>query len=159
MGSDYINQKPRRLSKTQICIVVAIDSNKNMVAIICGHGKPSSDRIYKTLHNHIRPNLIIVHDGEKAHNKLIRELNLKSEIYKANTKDSLYFEKMALINNMCSWIKRYIWRFIGMDVENLQTYLNWFIYLQRCKRDNDKWPKSERILRHLILERTRYTRK
>lgn len=46
-----------------------------------------------------------------------------------------------------------------MYVENLQTYLNWFIYLQRCKRDNDKWPKSERILRHLILERTRYTRK
>lgn len=46
-----------------------------------------------------------------------------------------------------------------MDVENLQTYLNWFIYLQRCKRDNDKWPKSEHILRHLILERTRYTRK
>ena len=66
---------------------------------------------------------------------------------------------MGLINNMCSWIKRYIWRFIGMYVENLQTYLNWFIYLQRCKRDNDKWPKSERILRHLILERTRYTRK
>lgn len=159
LGSDYINQKPRGLSKTQICIVVAIDSNKNMVAIICGHGKPSSDRIYKTLHNHIRSNSIIVHDGEKAHNKLIRELNLKSEVYKANTKDSSYFEKMGLINNMCSWIKRYIWRFIGMDVENLQTYLNWFIYLQRCKRDNDKWPKSERILRHLILERTRYTRK
>lgn len=159
LGSDYINQKPRGLSKTQICIVVAIDSNKNMVAIICGHGKPSSDRIYKTLHNHIRPNSIIVHDGEKAHNKLIRELNLKSEVYKANTKDSSYFEKMGLINNMCSWIKRYIWRFIGMDVENLQTYLNWFIYLQRCKRDNDKWSKSERILRHLILERTRYTRK
>lgn len=130
-----------------------------MVVIICGHGKCSSDRIYKTLHNHIRPNSIIVNDGEKAHNKLIRELNLKSEVYKANTKDSSYFEKMALINNMCSWIKRYIWRFIGMDVENLQTYLNWFIYLQRCKRDNDKWPKSERILRHLILERTRYTRK
>ena len=52
---------------------------------------------------------------------------------------------------------------IGATLEaifkNLQTYLNWFIYLQRCKRDNDKWPKSERILRHLILERTRYTRK
>ena len=122
-----------------------------MVAIICGHGKPSSDCIYKTLHNHIRPNSIIVHDGEKAHNKLIRELNLKSEVYKANAKDSSYFEKIGLINN--------IWRFIGMYVENLQTYLNWFIYLQRCKRDNDKWPKSERILRHLILERTRYTRK
>ena len=66
---------------------------------------------------------------------------------------------MALINNMCGWIKRYIWRFIGMDVENLQTYLNWYVYLLRCQRDNDKWAKNERILRHLLLERTRYTRK
>ena len=51
---------PRGLSKTKICIVLAIDSNKNM----------------------------------------------------------------AMINNMCSWLKRYIWRFIGMEVENLQSYLN-----------------------------------
>lgn len=58
------NEKhPRGLSKTKICIVVAIDSNKNM----------------------------------------------------------------AMINNMCGWLKRYIWRFIGMEVENLQSYLNWFI--------------------------------
>ena len=90
------NEKhPRGLSKTKICIVVAIDSNKNM----------------------------------------------------------------AMINNMCGWLKRYIWRFIGMEVENLQSYLNWFIYLQRCKRDNEKWPKSNRILRHLVLERVRFKRK
>ena len=90
------NEKhPRGLSKTKICIVVAIDSNKNM----------------------------------------------------------------AMINNMCSWLKRYIWRFIGMEVENLQSYLNWFIYLQRCKRDNEKWLKSNRILRHLVLERVRFKRK
>ena len=90
------NEKhPRELSKTKICVVVVIDSNKNM----------------------------------------------------------------AMINNMCSWLKRYIWRFIGMEVENLQSYLNWFIYLQRCKRDNEKWPKSNRILRHLVLERFRFKRK
>lgn len=67
------NEKhPRELSKTKICVVVVIDSNKNM----------------------------------------------------------------AMINNMCSWLKRYIWRFIGMEVENLQSYLNWLIYLQRCKERN-----------------------
>lgn len=67
-----------------------------MVAIICSHGKPSSDRIYKTLHNHIRRNSTIVHGGEKDHNKLIHELNLKSEVYKANAKDSSYLEKWLL---------------------------------------------------------------
>ena len=68
--------------------------------------------------------------------------------------------KMALINNVCSWLKRYIWHFIGMDIHNLQSYLNWFIYLQRCcKRDDEKWPKTTRILLHLVLANARYTRK
>ena len=38
---------------------------------------------------------------------------------------------MVLINNMCSWLKRYIYRFIGMRMDNLQSYLNWFVYLFR----------------------------
>ena len=46
-----------------------------------------------------------------------------------------------------------------MEVENLQSYLNWFIYLHRCKRDSEKWTKSNRILRHLVLERVRFKRK
>ena len=72
-----------------------------MIAIICGHGKPSSNRIYKTVKNHITPNSTIIHDGEKAHNKLIQELHLKSEVYKADCKDDNYLKHMALINNMC----------------------------------------------------------
>ena len=150
---------PRGLSKTKICIVVAIDVYKNMVAIISGHGKPSSKRICDALENHIIKGSIIIHDGDHSHYELIEKLNCKEEVYKANSKDSYYLENMALINNMCGWLKRYIWRFIGMDINNLQSYLNWFIYLQRCKRDNEKWPKTERILRHLILTNKRLTRK
>ena len=159
LESDNYEKHPRGLSKTKICIVVAIDSSKNMLAVICGHGKPSSKRVYAALKDHIRPGSTIIHDGDNSHKYLIDALSLKSEVYIANTKDSEYIKNMAMINNMCSWLKRYIWRFIGMEVENLQSYLNWFIYLQRCKRDNEKWPKSNRILRHLVLERVRFKRK
>lgn len=150
---------PRGLSKTKICIVVGIDIYKNMVAIISGHGKPSSKRIYEALHIHIQEGSTIIHDGDRSHDYLIEKLKCKEEFYKANSRDSNYLRNMALINNMCGWLKRYIWRFIGMDINNLQSYLNWFIYLQRCKRDNEKWPKSERILRHLVLTHTRFMRK
>lgn len=77
--------------------------------------------------DHITPGSVIVHDGEKAHNLLIEKLNLKSEVYKADTNSKEYLDNMALINNMCSWLKRYIYRFIGMRMENLQSYLNWFV--------------------------------
>lgn len=153
---DY--KKKRGLSEDQLCIVVAIDIHKNTYAVICGHGKPSSERILEALKDHIVPGSTLVHDGEHAHNALIRELNLVDEAYKADLKDKNYLENMALINNMCSWLKRYIYRFIGMRIDNLQSYLNWFVYLFRVKGAADRWPKMNRILRHLVLTDTTYKR-
>lgn len=126
-------KKKRGLSKNQLCIVVAIDCHKNTYDVICGHGKPSASRIFEALKNHIVSGSTLVHDGERAHDKLIKELDLKEEFYKANIRDKEYLENMALINNMCSWLKRYIYRFIGMRITNLQSYLNWFVYLFRVK--------------------------
>ena len=149
----------RGLSHTKICIVVAIDTSKNMVAIISGHAKPSSKRILKALKAHIKPGSTIVHDGDKSHNELIKNLQCKSEVYISKEKTDESLKQMALVNNMCSWLKRYLWRFLGMNLTNLQSYLNWFIYLQRVKRDGDKWPKNERILRHLLLSNAQRKRK
>ena len=60
LESDNNKKHPRGLSKTKICIVVAIDSSKNMLAVICGHGKPSSKRVYAALKDHIRPGSTII---------------------------------------------------------------------------------------------------
>lgn len=156
---DDDHRKKRGLSKDLLCIAVAIDTNKNTYAVICGHGKPSGRRIYDAFKDHITPGSIIVHDGEKAHNMLISKLKLQSEVYKADTSNQEYLDNKALINNMCSWLKRYIYRFIGMRMVNLQSYLNWFVYLFRVKENVDKWPKMDRILRHLILSDVQYKRK
>lgn len=106
--------KKKGLSKNKLCIVVAIDCHKNTYAVICGHGKLSASRIFEALKNHIISGSTLVHDGEKAY-------------------DKEYLENMALINNMYSWVKKYIYRFIGMRMTNLQSYLNWFVYLFRVK--------------------------
>lgn len=153
------NKHLRGLSRSKICIVVAIDIHMNMVAIIEGHGKPSSAKILKALKSHIKEGSTIVHDGDHSHYKLIEELKCKEEFYKALVKDKYYLEHMNMINNMCAWLKRYIWRYVGMDIHNLQSYLNWFIYLLRVKTYEERWPKTERILRHLLLTNTRLIRK
>lgn len=109
--------------------------------------------------DHITEGSTLIHDGDNSHSKLVEKLNLQSEVFIADTKSKTYLENMALINNLCSWLKRYLYRFIGMDIKNLQSYLNWFVYLFRVNGNKDKWPKNERIMRHLALEFTRYTRK
>ena len=128
----------RGLSRSKICIVVAIDIHKNMVAVISGHGKPSSRRIMDALKPHIAKGSCIIHDGDKSHLKLIAELDCTQEVYKSDSRDTIYLEHMRFINNMCGWLKRYIWRFIGMDISNLQSYLNWFIYIHRVNNYKDR---------------------
>ena len=156
---DRSSLRKRGLSTDQICIVTAIDSYKNMVAIISGHGKPSSKRIKDALQSHVTPGCHIIHDSDCSHNALIKATGCTSSVYKADSRDPEYIRHMALINNMHGWLKRYLWRFMGMEVNNLQSYLNWFVYLQRCRRDDEIWPKTKRILRHLVLTYARFTRK
>ena len=64
------------------------------------------------LQSHITPDSLIIHDRDHSHYKLIEKPDCRLKIYKANSKDPYHLEHMALINNMCSWLKRYIWKFI-----------------------------------------------
>ncbi|MDM8163014.1 hypothetical protein QUV94_03805 [Collinsella intestinalis] len=67
---------------------------------------------------HVAEGATLVHDRERAHGVLVRENGLVDESYKADVRDTAYLEAMALVNNLCSWIKRYLWRFTGMDPKN-----------------------------------------
>ena len=124
--------------------------------MVCGHGKPSSARIRKAMGARVAKGATLVHDRERAHNVLVRESGLVDESYKADVRDPAYLEAMALVNNLCSWIKRYLWRFTGMDPGNLQSYLNLYVYLFRVKRDDERWPKIARVVRHLLMVDARF---
>lgn len=65
---------------------------------------------------------------------------------------------MGLVNNLCSWLKRHLWRFTGMDSENLQSHLNLHVYVFRVKRDDERWPKIARVVRHLLMAEARFRR-
>ena len=40
------------------------------------------------------------------------------EAYEADVADPAYLEAMELVNNLCSWLRRYLFRFSGMKKEN-----------------------------------------
>lgn len=156
LSRGYGQARKRGLSKQKICIAVGIDSRKEVVAVVCGHGKPSSSRMRRAMEGHIAEGSTLVHDRERAHNVLVRENGLADESYKADVRDPAYLEAMALVNSLCSWLKRYLWRFTGMDPANLQSYLNLYVYLFRVKRDDERWPKIARVVRHLMMADARF---
>lgn len=144
--------RPKKgLSKNKICIAVAIDARKNVVAVRCGHGKPSAKRIKEALLPHIAEGSEIFHDMEKSHRSLVEAVRGIDRPCKADTRDPEYLEHMAMVNNLCSWVRRYLRGYVGMDLKYLKSYLNWYAYLFRVKRDDEKWPKVERVLRHLFM--------
>lgn len=147
----YGQAAKRGLSKQKVCMVVAIDVHKNPVAKVCGHGKPSSKRIRDALENNIAEGSTIVGDKERAHNALVKAVKGTHEAYKADTKDPVYLERVAMVNNLCSWVKRYLWRFTGMEMKNLQSYLNWYVYLFRVKQARERWPEIARVVRHILM--------
>lgn len=147
----YGEARKRGLSRQKLCIVVAIDVHKNPVAKVCGHGKPSSKRIKDALEKNVAEGSTIVGDKERAHNALVRAVNGTHEAYKADIRDPVYLEQVAMVNNLCSWLKRYLWRFTGMDMKYIQSYLNWYVYLFRVKQASERWPEIARVVRHLLM--------
>ena len=156
LSHGYGEARKRGLSKQKIRIAAAIDVHKNPVAKVCGHGKPSAKRMKDALLSHLAPESLIVHDKEKSHPGLIKAAKCADLAYKADVSDPLYVEAMAMASNLCSWLKRCLWRFTGMSPENLQSYLNWFVYLFRANQAKDKWPETERVVRHLLQVEAHY---
>mgnify|MGYP000951694432 CR=1 FL=1 len=73
------------------------------------------------------------------------------EAYRAHVSDPQYLECMALVNKLCLWLKRYLWRFAGMDPKRLQSYLNRYVYLFGVNQASDRWPETARVVHHMMM--------
>lgn len=153
MPKDHFGKNKRGLNSSKCCIFLAVDKFKNMIAFLIGHGKPTKAEVKKALLPHLAKGVeLIIHDGEKAHKEAVSESGAADEVHLSAKKTEEDLTAMLLINSFCSWVQKYLASFTGMDTEYLQDYLNWFVYLFKCRSDSEKWPVVKRILRHMLLE-------
>lgn len=121
-------------------------------------GLQEAARIRAALGGRVAEGATLVHDRERAHNVPAGENGLADESYKADARDLEYLEAMEPVNNLRSLPKRYLWRFTGMDPGGLQSYLNPYVCFFRVKRDDERWPKIARVVRHLPMAEARFRR-
>ena len=95
---------------------------------------------------------------ERAHDVLVRESGLADEPCKADARDPEHLEAMELASSLCPWLRRHLWRFTGMDPESLQSCLDLYVCFFRVKRDDGRWPKIARVVRHLLMAEARFRR-
>ena len=130
-----------------------------MRAFVAGKSRATSASIEGGLKGSIDPRATIIHGGLFQHRKLIKGLGWKDKVYKSTVKDEESLKAMLLVNSFCSWVHRYLARFYGMRPEYHQQYLNWFACVFHIKQEQEKWPKTGRLIRHILLSETTWTRK
>lgn len=123
-------KKLRGLSKNQICLGIAYDG-RYVYARVEGFGKTSQKKTKDTFINHIKAGSHLIHDKEKSHKILIKELKLTDESYDAN-KLKKYKDKdnpLNPINRQCYLLKRFLRSHSGFDRDDIQYYINLYCFI------------------------------
>lgn len=158
LSKGYGQAGKRGPSRQKLCICVAIDIHKDPVAVACGHGKPGSARVRRAMGGMIEPGSLLIHVPERAHGTLVREGGLENGAHRTDVNDPAYLERMEMVNDSCSWLKQYTWRFTGMSPRNLQAHLDWWVYLFMVNQARDRWDPTARVVRHIVMAGETYRR-
>jgi hypothetical protein len=124
------------LSRNQICIGVATDK-KSTALLAIGIGKPSQKKVYEVFGKHIEYGATLIHDKEKAHGKLIKELALNSVAYASADLKNLADEDnpMNPVNQAHRILKKFLNAHSGFNRNDLQDYLNLFAFVSNPPDD------------------------
>ena len=117
----------RGISRNQICIAVATDKKRSVFHCL-GTGRPSQKKTVRAFRSHIAPGSTLIHDGESAHKKLIKELESESVAYVSKILKGLPDKKnpMNPANRVHAILKHFLNAHGGFDRDNLQGYLDFF---------------------------------
>ena len=128
--------KLRGVSRNQICIGVATDK-QNTVFFVEGTGKPTQKRTLELFRNHIKPGSTIIHDNDSAHNKLVKELSLKSVSYDSKDLKRLPDSDNPLnpVNRVHAILTKFLSSHSGFKRSDLQGYLNLFALVSNPPSD------------------------
>lgn len=131
----------RGLSKNQCCIGIGFDGTF-VYGCFEGYGKPSQKKTRDAFINHIEVGSHLIHDKEKSHRIIVKELKLSDETYDANEIKKLKDKENPLnpINRQCNLLKKFLYSHPGFDREDLPNYINLFCLIQ-----NPPYNKLEKV--------------
>lgn len=111
------------LSHHKVCVLTAIDRNKNSFGRPVGYGKVNKNEI-EILQHHIQKDSILITDGDKSY-QVLNNVKLKQlKFGLVDNKNKIYH--MNNINNYHSRLKKFMQRFNGVATKYLDLYVDYF---------------------------------
>ena len=144
--------KPCGLSRNLICIAVGCDDGGRSFFSRMGLGKPSEARARAAYAGHIAEGSHLIHDKERSHRVLVRELALTSEAHDSRLIRKLPDKDNPLrdVNELCFLLELFLNSHSGFDRDRLDGYLDLFHVMM-----NDPREKMEKAA--LVLDRAMRT--
>lgn len=121
-------KKLRGISRNKIGVTTALDNHNHFYLYVTYTSKPSDESTWNAIGSHIKEGSTLIHDGERSHGVLIRNLNLKEEVYKTKDTTKLDDKNNPLnpINNFHALLKRFMKNHGAYDRNGLQDWMNLF---------------------------------
>lgn len=135
------------------CICVGIDYLGYCFAQVSGRSKLSENQSMKIYLPKLKNVTHLLHDGENSHKVLVEKLSCKETVslskYNKNGPSPL-----SKVDGLCRAIKHFLEVHEGYDKENLQNYLNLFVFAHNelLKHDNDTYKCVVDLLNLMLSE-------
>lgn len=131
-GAEYVNLDDRRkrgLSCDLVCVLIAYDIHGHYYChVLDKPGKPNADGILGALKDNIARGSLLIHDGEKSHNALVSQLELRQEVVKTSDQNPDRRKLIQTIDNACALAKFEVYKHKGIRTNHLQEMLDLFFY-------------------------------
>lgn len=119
-------KKLRGVSRNQVAIACAVDSNGGRYAAVAGFGHITSRQCVKTYGSHISKGSFIVHDGIFSHDALIKAVGGGDEIWKSTARGA--HKALQPVNSFISEMKHYVSCHGGIKTKYLELYVSWVAF-------------------------------
>lgn len=145
-----INNETAGMGLDHVCVIVAIDSNDNIILEISDLGSANKEQIFKVLDNRIKENSILVTDSKNAYQNFAKKNNLKLvQIPSGNHMKDGY--TINDVNQIMQEISIYISNKRGVSSKHLQQHLNFIKYRKKIKYTIEYLEINEQMYKDAIL--------
>ena len=119
----------RGVSNEQVCVLVAIDENDQVLTSIIGQGNPRKEDIARLVKGKIKQGSSIVTDSKSAYRNVALSLGCSlTQIPSGSYTKDVY--NLGIINQYHSELKTWFKRFRGVSTKHLENYLMLFRFMR-----------------------------
>jgi len=145
-----INNETAGMGLDQVCVIVAIDCNDNIILEISDLGSANKNQISNVLDNRIKPNSTLVTDSKNSYQDFAKKNDLKLvQIPSGNHMKDGY--TINDVNQLMSEISIYIANKRGVSSKHLQQHLNFIKYRKKIKYAIEYLEINEQMYKDAIL--------